>query len=309
MANKLLRISRALVIIAVALVCTRAVAGNDQFPGVYTDPLRWDDLVVQGKVIAIEYATIPGNDWYSPGILKYKPGAQPVDVLCVRIQVSQVAHGVVQGPEVRITYPRFIDAPQQELLFNERVKPGANIIATAGYAPWSKEQWRLRSVFAKSGSDWSQLQEAKWSEPITDLQIRERLASVGLSSATREADLVIKGTVVSHRDVDSSPTRDKEYVIRPDALIKGQVDGNVKLHVLGGLSKDEAKWRTLVPYQLDDGTTWYMFLKRSGDSYLPAAGSRSMLRIEGTNLYENLVVPSKYHARDLEREIRQFTSD
>jgi hypothetical protein len=97
-------------------------------------------------------------------------------------------------------------------------------------------------------------------------------------------------------------------MVKPDAVLKGTDRGPVKvLTRIGGA--DEAKWRMMLPFELEVGTSWYLFLKKSGDAYTPTAGLRSAFLVEGDKLFENLQVPSKFRPRDLESEVRAVAHD
>ena len=279
-------------------------------PSPYADPLVWDDVVVRGIVVAIENDAVPAAVWYTPGVLRYQKDRRDVDVTSMRMRIVTVIRGNVLGAELTMLHRRFGDA-RDELSFDQGLGVGDEAIVTAAYHVQLDSHWVWRDVYAKKQDGWRHFEPGRgWVEPEPERQLLTRAEIADLRRVTEISDVILKGTIVSRKDINGSPTRDQEYVVRPFRFIKGAATtDNLVVHVLGGISQDESRWRELLSVEMEEGTSWYLFLREKGDVYVPAAGRHSALLIKDGRLVERLTVPSKYQPSDLEREVGRFLSE
>jgi len=91
-------------------------------------------------------------------------------------------------------------------------------------------------------------------------------------------------------------------------VFKGSQTGNIQLKAEGTVGTEE-EWRLMLPFDLDIGTSWYLFLMKSGDAYVPTAARRSAFKVSGNDLFENLNVPSGHNVSGLEKDLRQFANE
>ncbi len=284
--------------------------GRVEIPAIYTDPLRWDDLVVRGHVTKLEYATLAAEQWYSSGLLKMQKYSQSVDVMYITLAVEQVLRGDAGGPEAVLSQRRFAYA-RDELAFAERVTIGSEVILTASYVRWPKVRWGLGAVFVETGDGWSRFAVGppRWVDPITYEEIQDRVSSVAVPQMTRDSDLVIRGRIMSHTHITEYTRGVDEYAVTVESVVKGEASGTILVRSMSGFSRDETKWRTMLPQGIAEGASCYLFLKKNGDVYEPAAGRRSAFRVSDGQLYENAYVPSAYDVRRLERDVREFATE
>jgi hypothetical protein len=126
---------------------------------------------------------------------------------------------------------------------------------------------------------------------------------------TRESDLVIRGTIVSGEDVGAPGNSYRAYVVRTDRVFKGPNIDSIRVSAKRTIGSGDEGWREMLPFDLDAGTPWYLFLMKLDDVYVPTAGRRSAFRVIGTDLFENLNVPSSHSLAGLEKDIRQFAQE
>ena len=279
-------------------------------PSPYVDPLVWDDLVVRGRVVAVEKDVVPATTWYSPGTLKYGSNRGDVDVISLKIRIFATMRGKVSGDEMTMLHRRFADA-RDELLFDQGLRAGDDVIVTAAYNEQLANDWIWMDLYAKKQNGWCHFEpERGWSDCETEDGLVQRAGIASLRQVTRLSDVVLKGTIVSRKTVDGSSTRDQEYVVRPVSFVKGATTtDNLMVRALGAISQDQSKWRELLPFEMEVGTSWYLFLMKKDDAFVPAAGRHSALLIKDGRLIERLTVPSKYQPSELERDVRRFSTE
>jgi hypothetical protein len=280
-------------------------SGHGPSSRIADDCLRWDDLVIRGIVANIAYETIPADEWYSPALRRYE--AEPVRVAKITLSVKQVLRGRVDGAEI-VLYARQPQTNQGEIIFNQRVTPGAELLAMGLCNPLRDSAYLMHGVFARSNDGWSRLSETGWGSPITQREIEDRVGSVSVPTMTRESDLVIRGTILTGEDVGEPGNSYRAYLVRTDKVFKGSQTGNIQLKAEGTVGTEE-EWRLMLPFDLDIGTSWYLFLMKSGDAYVPTAARRSAFKVSGNDLFENLNVPSGHNVSGLEKDLRQFANE
>jgi hypothetical protein len=282
------------------------LAADGYVPEVYSDPLRWDDLVVRGTVKRIEHGTIPANDWFT---MVDHDGA-PVEVTRLTLSVDEMMRGDLADSDLVLTYPR-IGSARDELIFNERISVGATVMATASHMVLVSREtiWRMMHIFVRAEGGWSHYEYRYWSPPIADSEVSHRVESVALPAVVKNSDLIVEGTVVSRREVGPPGDGEWEYRVRPAKVVKGTAEGDITFRAMRHMSLDESQWRRFLGYELEEGATCYFFLKKSGQEFAPACASTSVWRVRDDRVLRMNDAPTGYRTESFERDIARFAAE
>jgi hypothetical protein len=274
-------------------------------PEIYDDPLLWDDFVVKGIVAKIDHVDMTAEDWFSP-FVDVPQNHGPVQLIRVFFGNQEILRGFVPQSNFSVVAHRPKRA-EDELRLNEELRAGETLFVTGRCRP-EKGLYVATTFRVHDSTGWRNVLGERWQDPLSETEIRNRVASVSVANMSRESDLVLRGRVLDHRKVGPEGSQMDEYEVAPDKVLKGTVGPSVIFRAGGGIASDESKWRMLF-VELDEGSSWYFFLKRDGSTYVPTAGWRAAFRLDGNKLYERIDIPSNYTPTALERDVVKFASD
>jgi hypothetical protein len=283
-------------------LCTDALSQSANLLGY--DPLTSDDYVFRGSVDRVENVSVPAKEWYPPSMLQ--PGMSPVNLVKITFRISKKLRGQAGGPQVVLVYGR-PENPRDELVLNEYLAPGADVIATALYRS-EKKCFVAGLVLIKKDEKWWSVRGSAPDLPLSEQALYDRVERVSVPSLTRASELVIRGRIKDRHESGPDGDEQETYTVSIQERLKGSAPDEVVLKCNRRLSADPASTSTFIPFILEPGTDWYLFLQKAGNEYTVIAGPRALLRIDGDLLYENMKVPSLLNSRDLRQQVARFAS-
>lgn len=245
------------------------------------DPLQISDLIVRGVV---ENVT-PSQFDISSG----EPGTTSVFVRSsvVRVKVWAVLRGSWNAPKISMVVLFDYDGlvKGREYIFcgswrkDKRTfvgGPNIGIYANGGRGRWIKRP-RPSAPFPTP-------------DTLTTRDVRSRLERGSLRYVTRQADVILTGTVVSERDSayvkDGQRGRTKCYTVKVGDVLKGRATARYITMAIPQRGEYIPVWiRYTPPVRVDQ--EWLLFLEREEWGLYPFAGRNSMFLIDGDSLIYN----------------------
>jgi hypothetical protein len=154
----------------------------------------------------------------------------------------------------------------------------------------------LEDVLVFRAENWIRASDGK---ALTQQGVISKANDAKIENVTRSSDIVVVGKVISSKDtsVDSETgerIRITEYGLRVEALLKGSLDDEIVMFFVADMGTRRPKWASYVPFKLDLGGRWIVFLKHGVNGYYPSSGLNSLLRVvQDKVLYDNVVEYSK----------------
>jgi len=128
---------------------------------------------------------------------------------------------------------------------------------------------------------------------------------------TRQADLVVEGSILTAYGVESQPFPATEYVVLPSRSLKGEAEGNTLIvRVVGGVGPSGRRFEVAGAPRFEEGSEVLLFLDRNRDgSYAPlhlGLGAfervdRAGERIAARQIDESSDAPRGHRVRDYDR--------
>jgi len=253
-----------------------------------SDPLLWADAVVMGEVTNVVEAQVPAEVW---GYRSSESADRRIDVSILTLQVQETLSG-------------YQDMVQIEVYYGGRdhtFERGEAVILSVFMVPEMGMSYRLRhavGAFVRSADGWARIlpltrRESGIVYSLSD--IRARLSSVDTATLSAIADIVMIGKVtnIEHAmlTADDGTKVDANLhtieAVRPIKGVTKSADFTVVTVTRGAAAPP---WRTFVPFEVEVGETWYMFLKEFEYGYYPVKGARGLLELrKGELIYDRRV--------------------
>jgi len=283
-----------LVSTCLAGITARCVASTELKFG---DPLVYAHVVVRGTVDSVWTEIVPATRWGG-----YDAGADfDVTVVRARITVAEVLRGNVHDKVLVIAHrARF-----------KVFRKDAHVIVAAYLRP----QYADASYVIESMDDVVVQKNDAWIRSSSGMKVnlnetRQAISSTTPEQVTRQSDLVIVGTVLEVTKKTALDGHGRQnpinlYRVRVESVVKGSAEKGELDLVTITQGRYKPNWRTFVPFELEAGETWYMFLRKGPMGYFPVGGERGLLMVSGDKLIYDRSEALPFSRSGLDALVRQ----
>jgi len=269
-------------------------------------PLLYYELVVTGQIISVNSGDVSDADlsWASPE-LDARLSKYCTSVKYVTLNVTSVLRGPLVS-DVTIVVP----LPMFEKSYDTRYVQGDTVLMSAIYHSRLKSYY-LKDPYGKytfRNGEWVCENTSRGTRTFSDEILRAKVKDMEIANVTKEAELIVIGTVKSHKKEkifgeDSTVAILVTVTLEVAEIKKGPVDGEeIAVNMITSGFYTPA-WRTHVPKQMAVGQKWLAFLKRNEFGWYPFAGTNGLLRIEGEELIYDERVPFWHTKQEIDRLI------
>lgn len=250
------------------------------------DPLQDNYLVVRGTVSEVVRAPITLADW---GI---KWGTY-LEAWRVSLNVTGVLKGELNQKVVTLTLPgnQSPIAPGDDVIVCPRwrdTKSGGTFVINP-----------YLGIYVENDSGrWAKRTSDYMIEPMEILayaEIMTRIRKSSLESVTAASDVIVHGIIVSkweadYRSEDGRLGAMTHYKLRVSELLKGRASGDFIEFVVPRVKEYVPQWYRQVPFGIDVGQEWLVFLRKGDRGLYPFAGPSGVLQIKGDDLIFDMTV-------------------
>ncbi len=164
---------------------------------------------------------------------------------------------------------------------------------------------------------WVKRTSDPWIQPeetLTYAEVESRLRRSSLEGVTEGSDVIVRGVVVSkweadYRSADGRLGAMTHYKLRVSELLKGSASGDLVEFVVPRVKEYVPEWYRQVPFGVDVGQEWLVFLRKSEYGLYPFAGPSGVLQIKGDDLIFDMNIKYPYKLPEAARIIRLEVSD
>jgi len=256
------------------------------------DSLLYAPLIVRGVVESYTRGSVPFHEWGGEE-LSAEIRDRPFPIRIARVRILEVMKGGYRGQSIEIGVIRtagdMVELIEGEnyilcLWYRDELRGGSYYLSSA------------RSVFLYSGGGWIHCSDGTIFEPDA---IRSLLKTTTIPYLAAHADLVAVGDIraiemTTLTGPNGERAKVRECTMTVSSVLKGEVVGRTvtfKMIIKGQYSPP---WRTRVPWAMNVGETWYVFLKKGEVGYYPVGGANGLLKVEGRHLIYDNAVPFPY---------------
>ncbi len=303
----------AIFIIASLLSICQSVATtkNPAMSGIVEyEPLQDSHLIVRGTIAAVRQESVNLADWFSKN-----PSEDDSRIYrqmeTIEVVVAEVLKGTMPDAQIK-----FMVADGWSFTGGQEVIICAKRIQGRNDAAFFTNVYI--GMYVRGGGDvWTRClaSKAQPEETLTSSEVRRKIQEGDLSSVSRAAELVVRGTITSTAEssfatVDGKTGKLMRYTLSVSEVMKGRIPGDEVEFVVPKVNASYVPvWYRAVPRGIDVGQEWIVLLRESELGYYLFSGPNSALMVKGEDLIYDMAVTYPRGVKEARSVIRAEASD